>query len=201
MNAPSVDRDERTTAVENAGYRWSYLVLSFGLLTAVGVRSFARGEASWDLLALVLLGGAVNTAYQLWHRVVYRRWIVIALLTLVAAAAMAALMAALPLEAQAPAQARNDSLLACGERVAATAGFRVAPGRRRDRVALMRPRDLGLPQSTADGLRLVVRPDTAGMDVSAKIFLQSRVTGLGQGEMSPDSALLLVVTSIRRQCR
>ena len=33
--APSVQRDERTVAVENASYRWAYLFLSFGLLALV----------------------------------------------------------------------------------------------------------------------------------------------------------------------
>ena len=57
MTSAIVERDERTTALENSGYRWSYLVLSFGLLLIVAYRSFARGEASWDLIGLVLVGG------------------------------------------------------------------------------------------------------------------------------------------------
>ena len=43
MIAQSADRDERTLAVENAGYRWSSHVLSFGLLLLVAYRSFAHG--------------------------------------------------------------------------------------------------------------------------------------------------------------
>ena len=43
MIAQSADRDERTLAVENAGYRWSSHVLSFGLLLLVAYRSFANG--------------------------------------------------------------------------------------------------------------------------------------------------------------
>ena len=33
--ASPVERDERTEAVENASFRWAYLVLSYGLLAAV----------------------------------------------------------------------------------------------------------------------------------------------------------------------
>ena len=32
MNAEQVNRDERTVAVENAGYSWSYQLLAFGVL-------------------------------------------------------------------------------------------------------------------------------------------------------------------------
>lgn len=95
MTAASVERDERTTTVENAGYRWSYLVLSFGLLVIVAFRSFARGEASWDLLALVIVSGAVNTIYQAMHHVLYRRWAVVSLAVMIVAALLAAVMVVL----------------------------------------------------------------------------------------------------------
>lgn len=95
MTAASVERDERTTTVENAGYRWSYLVLSFGLLVIVAFRGFARGEESWDLLALVIASGAVNTIYQAMHRVLYRRWAVVSLAGMVVAALLAALLVVL----------------------------------------------------------------------------------------------------------
>jgi len=95
MTATPVERDERTTVVENAGYRWSYLVLSFGLLAIVAIRSLSRHEAAWDLLALVVLGGVVNAGYQALHRVLYRRWAVLTALTMIAAALVAALTVAL----------------------------------------------------------------------------------------------------------
>ena len=38
MTPTLVQRDERTIAFENAGYRWSYLFLSFGLLALVAYR-------------------------------------------------------------------------------------------------------------------------------------------------------------------
>lgn len=92
MTGTRVERDERTTMVENAGYRWSYLVLSFGLLAIVAVRSFAHDQASWDLLGLVVAGGAVNSGYQAVHGVLYRRWVMLAAVTLIAAALLAAFM-------------------------------------------------------------------------------------------------------------
>lgn len=64
MSATSVQRDERTAAVENASYRWGYLVMSFGVLVLVMYRSFARDESNWDLLALVVGGGIVTSVYQ-----------------------------------------------------------------------------------------------------------------------------------------
>jgi hypothetical protein len=92
VTVPLVERDERTTTVENAGYRWSYLVLSFGLLAIVALRSFSRGEQPWDLMVLVFLGGVVNAGYQAIHRVIVRRWIVLTAITMIAAAVLAVLM-------------------------------------------------------------------------------------------------------------
>ena len=43
MPPTEIDRDERTVAVENAGYRLAYLVLTFGMLAAVAYRAFAWG--------------------------------------------------------------------------------------------------------------------------------------------------------------
>jgi hypothetical protein len=92
-SAPTVHRDERTTAIENASYRWAYLFLSFGLLALVGYRSFVHHESPWDLLALVVLGGLVSTAYQSVHKVLGRHWLVVSLLGTVLAAALAAVLA------------------------------------------------------------------------------------------------------------
>jgi hypothetical protein len=91
MTTRPVERDERTVATENASYRWAYLVLSFGLLLAVAYRSFVLREPAWDLLALVIVGGAVATFYQGSHQVLTRRWVVAS----VAGALLAAVVAAL----------------------------------------------------------------------------------------------------------
>ena len=89
MSHPAVDRDERTVAVENASFRYSYLTLSFGLLAISAARSLLWREAPWDLLLLVIAGGAVNTLYQARHRVLTPRWARLAL----AAAGLAVLIA------------------------------------------------------------------------------------------------------------
>ncbi len=89
MNSEETLRDERTVAVENAGYRWSYLVLSFGLLGLAAYRSWLRGVAAWDLLALVIFGGAVNAVYQGGRRVLNKRWLVVTLVTFGIAALVA----------------------------------------------------------------------------------------------------------------
>ncbi len=95
MTATRVERDERTKAVENAGYRLSYLVLSIGLLVAVAFRGFFHKQESWDLLALVVIGGAVNAIYQGWHRVLYRRWVLLTAVTMILAALLAIAMVVL----------------------------------------------------------------------------------------------------------
>lgn len=88
---PLIHRDERTMAVENASYRLSYLFLSFGVLAAVAYRSLFRGEAAWDLLALVVLGGVLSTAYQGFFGILSKHWAVVTLLSVAAAIVVAAL--------------------------------------------------------------------------------------------------------------
>jgi hypothetical protein len=82
-------RDEREISVDHAGDRLSYLVLSFGLLALVAYRSFVRGEAPWDLLGLVVLGGLVGTAYRIQKRAVSRQWGLLLVLTVAIALALA----------------------------------------------------------------------------------------------------------------
>lgn len=95
MKDQSIIRDERTIVVENASYRWAYLLLSFGLLVIVAYRGFARRESSWDLLALVVLSGLVTTLYQGAHKVLSRRWALVAITTALVAAGIALAIAVL----------------------------------------------------------------------------------------------------------
>jgi hypothetical protein len=95
MTTDRVHRDERTTAVEHASYRLAWLVLSYGLLVIVAYRAFARGESSWDLLALVVLGGLVSTGYQASQHVLGRRWVMVTLMAVVAASVLAVVVATL----------------------------------------------------------------------------------------------------------
>ena len=92
MKDDLVTRDERTLAVENSSYRWAYNLFSFGLLVIIGVRAWVWDETNWDLWALVIGGGAVATLYQASHRVLTRRWMWVAIRTVLAAAAIAALL-------------------------------------------------------------------------------------------------------------
>jgi hypothetical protein len=66
-------RDEREETIDRAGDRLAYIVLSYGLLAIVAYRGFVEGQASWDLLALVVIGGLVSATYRLTHGVLTRQ--------------------------------------------------------------------------------------------------------------------------------
>jgi hypothetical protein len=93
MTTVRVEADERTLAVQNASYRWAYLFLAYGLLVSIAWRAFARQDASWDLMALVIVSGAVTTAYQGRGRILGRRWGVLTAVALAAGVVMAAVIA------------------------------------------------------------------------------------------------------------
>jgi hypothetical protein len=88
-----VPRDERESAIDSAADRLSFLVLAYGLLVLVAIRAF-NGEATWDLLGLVVLGGVVGLGYRVRQRVVSRRWTYVLVGTVAIAAIVAALLAA-----------------------------------------------------------------------------------------------------------
>ena len=73
MTSSAVHRDERTLQVENASYRWAFYVFAYGLLLIVIYRSYVANEPAWDLLALVIIGGAVSSGYQWTHDILTRR--------------------------------------------------------------------------------------------------------------------------------
>lgn len=73
-NNDSIDKDERTTAIENASYSLGYKVLAFSLLFDVAYRSLKLGESSWDLLGIIIFSGLVLTAYQARHQILTRTW-------------------------------------------------------------------------------------------------------------------------------
>jgi hypothetical protein len=83
-------RDEREAGIDLAADRLAFLVVSYGLLTIVAYRGLVLGEASWDLLGLVILGGAVGLAYRLRKRAVSSRWAAVLVGTMVLAAVVAA---------------------------------------------------------------------------------------------------------------
>ena len=90
-----VERDERTVAVENASYRWAYLVLAYALLVDVAYRGLVRHEAAWDLMALVIVGGAICTVYQARQKTLVHGWVMKAVLGAVIAAVIAFVAAVL----------------------------------------------------------------------------------------------------------
>ena len=83
-------RDERELSVDRAADRLAYVVLSFGLLAVVAYRSFVDGVASWELLGLVLVGGAVSTGYRLSQGVLSRQAALVLALTALIALVMSA---------------------------------------------------------------------------------------------------------------
>jgi hypothetical protein len=91
----AVERDERTVAVENAGYRWGYLVLIYALLVDVMYRGLFRHEAAWDLMALVIGGGIFCSVYQARQKTLAHGWVMKALVGAVIAAVIAAFAAVL----------------------------------------------------------------------------------------------------------
>ena len=66
---PSVERDERTVAVEDAGYRWAYWFLYFALLIDAGYRAAFRHESALDLLALIIVSGTACMIYQMRQKI------------------------------------------------------------------------------------------------------------------------------------
>ena len=84
--------DERERRIDLAADRIGYLVVSFGLLLIVTYRSFVDGEAAWDLIGLVILGGIVGLAYRARQGVALGRWTLTLLATMGIAAVAAALI-------------------------------------------------------------------------------------------------------------
>ena len=87
-----ISRDERERSVDNAADRLSYLVLAYGVLIVVAIRSLA-GESSWDLLSLVVAAGVAGHVYRRWKGVASRSWVVVTIVTAMAAAILAAVIA------------------------------------------------------------------------------------------------------------
>lgn len=88
-----VSRDEREQAVDLAADRLSFLVVAYGALLIAAYRSFVLHEVAWDLLALVVVGGASGLIYRLRGGVTSRPWTLALGLTVALAAIAAALIA------------------------------------------------------------------------------------------------------------
>lgn len=70
----SVLRDERTIAVENASYKWAYLILVWPLIIDALYRQKELNEEVGDLIALICLSGVIGIAYQVRHRALVSHW-------------------------------------------------------------------------------------------------------------------------------
>ena len=77
MSTPqSVQRDERTVAVENASYKWACLFVIYALFVEVVCRGLVRNEAAWDLLFLACVPGVICTIYQARQKTI-RAWLAV----------------------------------------------------------------------------------------------------------------------------
>ena len=76
----SIERDERTVAVENAGYKWAYIFIAFTLLIDVAYRAAVRHEAAWDLMALAIVPSLACTMYQARQKTLAHGWLKAAVL-------------------------------------------------------------------------------------------------------------------------
>jgi hypothetical protein len=82
-------RDERQVSVDRAGDWLAYIVVSYGALVIAAYRSFVERQATWDLLALVIVGGMVGWAYRAAKRVLDRQAMLLLGLTIAVAAGLA----------------------------------------------------------------------------------------------------------------
>lgn len=92
MSVNKIEKDERTTFIENQSYRYGYIVLNFGILINIMYRSFRLNEAPWDLFGLIFLGGLVTTAYQYRYKIFTKKWTKDILLLIVISAIVAVIV-------------------------------------------------------------------------------------------------------------
>ncbi len=87
-----IEKDERTTFIENISYKYGYNLIAFALLLDVMYRSFILKEASWDLLGIILVSGFVMAIYQYHQKILGKTWGKTIALTIVIAIIFAFLM-------------------------------------------------------------------------------------------------------------
>jgi hypothetical protein len=89
----SLARDEREREIDLRADRAAYVVVTYGLLVLAFYRAVAKDEAAWDLMGLVVVGGAVNLGYTAWKRAVSRNLLLLSLSIGVVAAVVAGAIA------------------------------------------------------------------------------------------------------------
>jgi hypothetical protein len=91
MKDQPVIRDERYYAVENASYRIGFIILMYGLMVLIIIRSIAFQESNWDLFALIIISSFAATIYQFAKKIIVFSWRYVYIS--IAAAVLAALLA------------------------------------------------------------------------------------------------------------
>lgn len=86
-----VEKDERTTFIENISYRFGYIFITFALLLDVAYRSLKLNEAPWDLLGIIIISGFFMSIYQYKQRILGKAWLRIFVLTFTIALIIATL--------------------------------------------------------------------------------------------------------------
>jgi hypothetical protein len=66
------DNDERAIYVQNSSYSFVYKITHIAVIIAVIYRYLANRESSWDLLAILVLGGLIITFYQIRYKTLTR---------------------------------------------------------------------------------------------------------------------------------
>ena len=70
----AVKRDERTVAVENASFRWSWNFLVWPLILDSLYRQKTLHQEVGDLIALICVSSAIGFVYQWRHKVAVSHW-------------------------------------------------------------------------------------------------------------------------------
>lgn len=74
MPEQPIIHDERYYAVENASYRIGFMIMAFGLLILIVIRSIVYQESNWDPFALVIIASGMATIYQAVHKIIHFSW-------------------------------------------------------------------------------------------------------------------------------
>lgn len=93
MTNKTIEKDERTTFVENTSYSYGYKFVAFALLLDIMYRSFRFNEAPWDLFAIIIISGFVMTVFQYKQKIIGKSWIRTIALTFLIAIISAILLA------------------------------------------------------------------------------------------------------------
>ena len=71
----SIEQDERTVAVIATSCQWAFFFFCLALPIDYAYRAIVRHENAWDLMALVIVGGAVCAIYQARQKALPHGWV------------------------------------------------------------------------------------------------------------------------------